>query len=154
LRKEPYKESDFGEFDDHPWLTVLVGVVSTKNGKEIGRVTAQLIKRPIMRANFHSDMDEPDEELQDLGWTLFDKRGYFKDEYWKHPVMKGSGVWGEELGEGKFLYIRYIKVHDEWRKQGVATKLVEGLLKLASEEVSLLFSCCEHFAHEYLKIGV
>ncbi len=142
------KSDGFGidsEIVPFAWLKVLIGTANAPDGTEIGRVVGQLINRPCMRSSFHSDMDEPDRELQDLGWKLFDKRGYLKEDMWKHPIMKGTSVWGEELGYGKFLYIAHVKVSGTWRKQGVATKLVEGLLKLAAEEVLLLELFASHW---------
>ncbi|KAL8836538.1 MAG: hypothetical protein Q9170_002893 [Blastenia crenularia] len=100
-------EEEFEEFGEFPWLK-----------------SFNLINREPIRSNFYRDLKEPSQDTAALAFGLFDRWGCLKSEFREHPTKKGSGVWGKELDEGRFLLIETVSIDEEQRRQGHGTKLV------------------------------
>jgi ribosomal protein S18 acetylase RimI-like enzyme len=132
----------FDEFSD--WRSELrasafiESSVPGEKPQEIGCGGAYIVNRPSIRGDWWGLMDGPDEEFQEFSMVLFNKRGYFRKELYEDPKKKGTGVFGPELGRGQLLYVQYIRVQAEYRRQGIGRKLVEGLQALAEQKVSIL----------------
>ena len=141
-----------------PWLSTLIGVARNSSGAITGKCVAQLVDRPSIREHFHAEMERPSEELHQMGYKLFDETGHIKKDNYEHSLLRGSGVWGKELGDGKFLHVEYLKVEKEYRRQGIGKALIEGCLKMAEEQdcnlsftrVKILWSSAD-FREEYDK---
>ena len=41
---------------------------------------------------------------------------------------KGSGVFGDELGQGNILHVEHIRVEDAWQRKGVGKAMVRKLI--------------------------
>ncbi|OIW24576.1 hypothetical protein CONLIGDRAFT_584115 [Coniochaeta ligniaria NRRL 30616] len=103
--------------------------MSTQGQQSIGRCFASLIRRGQMSHSFLINLDEPSLETANLSFTLFDRYGRLEAEYYEHDFRKGSGVWGKELDHGDILFIESIRVDRDWRRQGIATKMVTAALE-------------------------
>lgn len=68
-------------------------------------------------------MEEPTNDLSELAFSLFDRWGNLKSELRNHPIKKGTGIWGEELDEGKFLLIEEFTIDENHRRKGYGRKL-------------------------------
>ncbi|MCJ1387286.1 hypothetical protein MMC18_000127 [Xylographa bjoerkii] len=139
------EEDDYTESEEWPWLkTFSPNVQRDVNGKpnqEIACCTAWFIDREPIRHNFYTEMEEPTQDLSELAFTVFDRWGCLKTEIKDHPIKKGSGIWGEEIDRGRILVIEYVKVDKNFRRQGIANKLIEDLwLKVRTTEPDCSFA--------------
>ena len=128
-------EDEFDEFAEWSWLKRLNSTSKRKlnDGKEqdVAWCNAFIIDRNPIRDKFYTEMEEPAQELSELAFALFDRWGCLKSELRDQCFKKGSGVWGNELDNGKFLEIEYLRVEKDFRRQGIAKKLVEELWETA-----------------------
>ena len=113
----------------------------------LGTLEAYKIERTYtLKAHFHEFLDAKSDELAEFGRKILDNdmnvyRKIVDDEY-----HKGSGRWGDELNEGRIVYVRsvvvnpsvryptlnckgcaHIRVH-KFQRQGVGQRLVRELL--------------------------
>ncbi|MCJ1384790.1 hypothetical protein MMC17_007908 [Xylographa soralifera] len=142
---EEDSDVDYNESEEWPWLkTFSSDVKSDVDGKlnqQIASCKAWFIDREPIRSNFYTEMEEPVQDLSDLAFTVFDRWGCLKTEIKDHPIKKGSGVWGNEIDEGRILVIETLEVDKSFRRQGVAKKLFEDLwLKVKSSETDCRFA--------------
>lgn len=118
-------DPDFG----FKWLEPInVGASSTAHLDEHGKpknvayCEAKLIRRGQMRDDFHGQMERPSTETSKLAFDLFDRYGRLRPEFKAHSVIKGSGVWGQELDHGDMLLIEEVFVDKDHRRQGAWSK--------------------------------
>lgn len=121
---------DTDEADAFDWLEKL-DATARIDDKVIAHSHAKLINRPLIRHDFWTCMEEPSQELSDLGFGLFDRYGRLQRIYVDHEVKKGTGVWGAELDDGNMFLIETVCVQQPWRRKGLATLLVKKLMELA-----------------------
>lgn len=98
-----------------------------RGGVPIANIVAQRIDREPIRVDFYTQMEGPTQDTCDLAFDLFDRWGCIKDDFLRHPIKKGTGVWGEELNQGEMLLFEFISVDRDFRRQGVGKKLVQDL---------------------------
>ncbi|KAL9117417.1 MAG: hypothetical protein Q9187_006046, partial [Circinaria calcarea] len=131
LDSDENEDDHFDEFAEWPWLETLRStskrVLDDGKEQDVAWCNTFVIDRGPIRDNFYTEMEEPAQELSALAFTLFDRWGCLKSELQHHCVKRGSGVWGNELDRGKFLEIEYLSVKEDFRRQGIARKLVEEL---------------------------
>ena len=77
-------------------------------------------------------MDRPCQELSSIAYEIFDRYGRLREEFKSHSVLKGTGVFGNELDDGHLFVFEYLFIEPEWRRKGLGTKMVEALIKKAS----------------------
>ena len=135
LDPDESEDDQLDEFAEWSWLENVRSTSKRRlnDGKEqeVAWCNAFIIDRRSIRDNFYTEMEEPNQELSALAFTMFDRWGCLKSELQDHCVKKGSGVWGSELDNGKFLEVEYIRVEKDFRRQGIAKKLVEELWESA-----------------------
>ena len=127
MEDEDYEESSIGDYNEWPWLETFEAE-ETREGVPIAKMVAQRIDREPIRANFYTQMEEPTHDTCELAFDLFDRWGCVKDDFLRHPIKKGTGVWGKELNEGVILLFETITVDRKFRRQGIGKKLVQDLL--------------------------
>jgi GNAT superfamily N-acetyltransferase len=71
---------------------------------------------------------------------LFDRYGRLRPEFLEHPFKKGSGIWGDELSSGNLLLLDEVTVNEAYRRQGLATKLVEAVIQASRERSNGFFA--------------
>ncbi|KAB5582977.1 hypothetical protein GE09DRAFT_1278291 [Coniochaeta sp. 2T2.1] len=118
---EQHSEDESDGDDGFPWLE-FIGATAKRGDKTIGSCAAQLIRRGRFRENFWQSLEEPNKEVADLAFTLFDRYGRLNPEHYKHEFRKGTGAWGQELDDGDLLFFDYIRVTGS----GVAMAIFEG----------------------------
>lgn len=64
-----------------------------------------------------------------MALDLFDRYGRLRLEFLEHPFKKGSGIWRDELSSGDLLLLDECTVNEAYRRQGLATKLVEAVIQ-------------------------
>jgi hypothetical protein len=114
------EDEDRSEFDpdfEFEWLEPIdVEVTSTANlgecgePKKVAYCKAKLIRRNQMRDDFYGQMEPPSRETSMLAFDLFDRYGRLRSEFKTHPVIKGTGIWGQELDRGDMLLIEEVLV--------------------------------------------
>ncbi|KAH8163739.1 hypothetical protein CIB48_g4508 [Xylaria polymorpha] len=112
------------------WLERIDGFASVGQ-KRIAVCKVKLIRRQRIRHDFWVQMEEPSEATSSLAFDIFDRYGRLDREYCEHEIRKGSGVWGDELDRGNLLLFEEIDVTPSWRRQAVATKIVNAILEKA-----------------------
>ncbi len=98
---------------------------------EVGNAVAFIIRRSMIRLDFHEEMETPHEGTMNLAVELFDRYGRLKEEMRQHALRKGSGVWGKELDDGNFLLVEDVKVERAYRRKRIGSKLVLHILQQA-----------------------
>ena len=119
--KSEEDEEGYNEFEEFEWLKVInmsIKASDAADSPQVGCCTAKLIDREQIRANFHRDMEEPSNDTATVGFGVFDRWGCLRPEYQNHPVKKGTGVWGPELNDGRFLLIETLSVKEEYQRKG------------------------------------
>ena len=76
-------------------------------------------------------MEEPSNDTATVGFGVFDRWGCLKSEFLTHPIKKGTGVWGPELNEGRFLLIETLSIQENYQRKGYGTKLFEQVWEKA-----------------------
>ncbi|KAB5566326.1 hypothetical protein GE09DRAFT_1284130 [Coniochaeta sp. 2T2.1] len=125
---EQHSEDESDGDDGFSWLE-FIGATAKRGDKTIGSCAAQLIRRGRFRETFWQSLEEPNKEVADLAFTLFDRYGRLNPEHYKHEFRKGTGAWGQELDDGDLLFFDYIRVDREWRRHGVARQMVNAILE-------------------------
>ncbi|KAL8730545.1 MAG: hypothetical protein Q9166_003999 [cf. Caloplaca sp. 2 TL-2023] len=128
---EDEEGSDFDEFEDLPWLKSLNVDRKDSTGIVIGHCHAKVIDREPIRHSFHHSLEEPSQDTAALAFGLFDRWGCLKSEFRQHPIKKGTGVWGRELDQGRFLLIEFVTVDKSHRRQGHGKALVDEIWEKA-----------------------
>ena len=142
---ENLEESSNGESDDEddriyedeefPWLKHIIITIKADgpaNSPQIGFCTAKLIDRGSIRAKFYGEMDEPSHDTANVALGLFNRWGCLKPEFLNHPVKKGTGVWGPEMNEGRFLLIETLSIQNKYQRKGYGKKLFEQVWEKAA----------------------
>lgn len=130
------EDEEFDELDEFPWIksiNVPINADGAEDSPQIGHCVAKLIDRDYIRATFHRDMEEPSNDTATVGFGLFDRWGCLKPEFRTHPVKKGTGVWGQELDQGRFLQIEYLSIQEEYQRKGYGKKLFEQVWAKAQD---------------------
>ncbi|KAL1689407.1 hypothetical protein GGG16DRAFT_126514 [Schizophyllum commune] len=95
----------------------------------LGTLEAYKIERTYtLKAHFHEFLDAKSDELAEFGRKILDNdmnvyRKIVDDEY-----HKGSGRWGDELNEGRIVYVRSVVVNPSFQRQGIGQRLIRELL--------------------------
>ncbi|KAL6240818.1 hypothetical protein RBB50_012233 [Rhinocladiella similis] len=144
------EDEDRSEFDpdyEFKWLEpIVVEVTHTATPYEHGEpknvayCNAKLIRRDQMRGDFDGEMEQPSRETSMLAFDLFDRYGRLRPEFKTHPVMKGTGVWGQELDHGDILLIEEIFVDKDYRRQGLGRRMMESLLARVRDKTWSFFA--------------
>lgn len=136
--EEELSDEDDEVYDDEefPWLKsidIQINADDAADSPRVGFCTAKLIDRDNIRATFHRDMDEPSNDTATVGVGVFNRWGCLKPEFLHSPVKKGTGVWGPELNEGRFLLIETISIQEEYQRKGYGKKAFEQVWEKAQD---------------------
>ena len=144
------EDEDRSEYDldfEFKWLEPIdVEVYSTANldkygePKKVAYCEAKLIRRNQMRDDFYEQMEAPSRDTSMLAFDLFDRYGRLRSEFGTHPVIRGTGVWGQELGHGDMLLIETMFVNKRYRRQRLGGRMIELLLTLARQKTWSFFA--------------
>jgi GNAT superfamily N-acetyltransferase len=144
---EDAQYSDEGVFSEFKWLepisvTVTSSATLDERGKPrvVAMCRAKLIRRNMICGDFYDEMEQPTEETSMLAFDLFDRYGRLRSEFTIHPVIRGTGIFGQELGRGDMLLIEEIFVTQEHRRQQLGRRMVELLLNLVKQKTSSFFA--------------
>lgn len=124
-----YECSENDEHTKLEWMERIDGY-ATIDGNQVAKCGAKLIRRDDIRSSFYAHMEESSDDTTDLVLHLFDDSGNLKQVLIEHTVRKGTGVWDDELSNGDILLIETIQVDREWRRQGVARRIIDAVLRL------------------------
>ena len=132
---------DWEEFpsDEFPWLKTIDIHIKASDAVDspiVGECTARLIDRDQIRATFHRDMEEISNDAANLAFDVFDRWGCLKSAYQRHPIKKGTGVWGPELNSGRFLLIETLAIEEQYQRKGYGKKLFRQVWEKAQEMVA------------------
>ncbi|KAI9704394.1 MAG: hypothetical protein M1836_007257 [Candelina mexicana] len=114
--------NDSSEFEV-PWSTRIWGIARNEDRVEVGQMYGRLIQRCNIRRTFSENMTITSQDATTLALEVFDRHGRLKDDLKNHKHKKGSGVWREEVDLGSFLIVEEISVQQQWRRQGIGSKL-------------------------------
>jgi GNAT superfamily N-acetyltransferase len=139
LEDEPWNGSEFDEFAEFAWLEQMDDTV-TCEGATAAYCNAKLIRRDQVRSDFYEEVEQPSQETSKMAFDLFDRYGRLKMEFQAHPFLKGSGVWQDELNDGDILLIEDIRVDERYRRQKLASKLLQAVLDKARTKSRKFFA--------------
>ncbi|OKL58029.1 hypothetical protein UA08_06455 [Talaromyces atroroseus] len=102
-------------YPNFSWLEMIHGEVRFQRDRRsqetrIADCKAYLIRRDRIADTFWDDMEEPEQELADLAFELFDRFGCLQPKFKEHPIKRGSGIWKDELNYGDILLIEDIRL--------------------------------------------
>ena len=124
--------------DADPWLTRVDAQAFRKLGskeKFVGSAVAWIIDRPSIRRTWTMLLDEYSEEFREFSTKLWNPRGLFLHKLYNDAKLKGTGVFGPELGQGRLLYVESVTVEAKYRRRGIGTNLLRQLHSIASKKV-------------------
>ena len=127
LNEDEYDESMDEDEDEHPWLEDVEVVLKNSDGERTGYCKGSIIDRNSIRNDFYGQMEEASHDLKEFCLHLSDRWGNLKSEYLKHPIKKGTGVWGKEFNKGAILLITEVYVYQNFRHQGYGKQLVQDI---------------------------
>lgn len=134
---------DLGDYPDpyseFKWLEMIHGEVRFQPDRcsqetPIADCKAYLIRRKRFAETFWDYMEEPEHELAELAFELFDRFGCLQPKFKDHPIKRGSGVWKDELNDGDILLIGEIRVCRYNRRNGIGSKLAHAILELTAKK--------------------
>ena len=124
------EDSDaYDEFEEFTWLKsikIYFRAEETPNTRVIGYCQANLIDRDRIRGTFYRAVEKLTRDLCELAFSLFDRWGNLKREFRSHPVKRGTGVWANEINDGKFLLIEELTIDENHRRKGHGRKLLSA----------------------------
>ena len=94
--------------------------------RQVAYCRANLIRRGHIRSDLYEEMEEPSSETSKLAFDLFDRYGRLRSEFKTHPVIKGSGVWNQELDEEDILIIEEVCVSKDFRRQQIGQRMIRA----------------------------
>ncbi|EFW19373.1 conserved hypothetical protein [Coccidioides posadasii str. Silveira] len=83
---------------------------------------------------FRHNMEEPEHEMAELAFELFDQFGCFQSQSKKHPVKRGSGVWSDGPNNKNTVLIEELTISPTHQQQGIGPRLPCAVQELASEK--------------------
>ncbi|EAS28001.3 uncharacterized protein CIMG_09205 [Coccidioides immitis RS] len=83
---------------------------------------------------FRHNMEEPEHEMAELAFELFDQFGCFQSQSKKHPVKRGWGVWSDEPNNRNTILIEELTISPTHQQQGIGPRLACAVQELASEK--------------------
>jgi GNAT superfamily N-acetyltransferase len=134
-----YENEHENDSDQPSWLEQLYGIAKFRK-QAIGRLDAKLIHRDHFVGSFAEDIREPSKGTAQMALDLFDRYGRLRPEFLEHPFKKGSSVWRDELSSGDLLLLDEINVNEAYRRQGIATKLVETVIQACRARSDVFFA--------------
>ncbi|QDS70673.1 hypothetical protein FKW77_001262 [Venturia effusa] len=144
------------EFQHFDWLEPLNGKATLippggieAEHKHAGRGFGELIRRDRMRYAFYDQLEQPSEDTSRLAFGLFDRYGRLREEFKSHQIKKGSGVWGSELDVGDLLLIEKVYIEPDYRRQGLAQKVVRAMIEEARPKCGTFFAVVLATAFNY-----
>jgi len=105
----------------------------------IGCLEGRFLKQAEARLLLHTPSIDAD--MTRLLRILFNPEFHLRKEIITHSVRKGTGVWGDELGETDLAFVDYIWTATSHRKQGIASKLVQ-IMKEVTNHHGLKYIIC------------
>ncbi|KAL2831655.1 hypothetical protein BJY01DRAFT_254163 [Aspergillus pseudoustus] len=109
----------------------------TCNKARLASALARCIHREGMRSEFWERMEEPSEQMCDVAFEVFDRYGTVNLKYKRHPVQRGTGIWGDELDHGPLFLIENVHIIAlELRRKGLGQKIVSLLLEFGQTVLS------------------
>lgn len=129
-------DEDCDEFEEFKWLKYLnipIKADDTADSPQVGFCVAKLIDRESIRATFHRDMEELSIDTATVGFSVFNRWGCLKSEFLSHPIKKGTGLWGPELNQGRFLLIETFSIQEDYQRKGYGKKLFEQVWEKAQK---------------------
>eukprot|EP01006_Ploeotia_vitrea_P031173 TRINITY_DN63466_c0_g1_i2.p1 TRINITY_DN63466_c0_g1~~TRINITY_DN63466_c0_g1_i2.p1 ORF type:complete len:564 (+),score=91.05 TRINITY_DN63466_c0_g1_i2:19-1710(+) len=118
------------EDEDAEFITRYTATM-TGGKKPIGTLEATFIDRDEIRDCFHGFMDEPSQEISNLGLQLFNGAGRLKKVH--------AGTFSvDDLSTGAILYIDNIEVDPASRGQGLSFELIQAVIDKCSPGVVLM----------------
>jgi GNAT superfamily N-acetyltransferase len=136
--------SEYDEFAGYKWLEQMDGEVALKTSpdselKRIGSCDAKLIRRDGL-TSFYDDMEEPTSGTAELAFDLFDRYGRLRQEFKRHPIKKGSGIWQDEIDRGDLLLFELLSVQKPYRRRGLGRRVVNAILETARRKSLRFFA--------------
>lgn len=131
--------SSLDEFAEWPWLEQIDGV-ATEEESRVATCDAKLIRRDRIRSHFWAKMEAPADETADLAYELFDTHGRLDRRLYAPGYKRGTDVWGSELDHGDILLFHELQVASQWRRLGIGSRIVQGILQTVRGKSSHFFA--------------
>jgi GNAT superfamily N-acetyltransferase len=128
IKVKVFLQDDLPAFNK--WMHTII-VKCRAEDTDIGTGIGRYVRRGFITPNFRRDMDRPCQELSSIAYEIFDRYGRLRQEFKNHAVLKGTGVFGNELDDGDLFVVEYMFIQPEWRRKGLGTKIMETLTNKA-----------------------
>ena len=115
------------------WLVDFkVGYLHEK--KPIAFMKGFFLQRNKIRSNFQQAIKAVNESVSDILADLFDRYGRLKWQYKDHKMLKGTGVWADELDHGNLLIINTIYLDEEWADVALGAGMLKQVLEVTCQK--------------------
>lgn len=93
-----------------------------------------LIRRNKIRANFQEAIKAVGNTVSEIPADLFERYGRLKWQFKDHRIIKGTGVWRDELDHGDLFIIDIIYLDEDWADMALGAAMVKQVLAVTREE--------------------
>lgn len=83
----------------------------------------------------YDEMDEISQPCLDMARAIFHNHGYLQPWFATPPPGHGSAVWEHRLSYANLLLIDYLHVESDYRRQGIARRLIDALLEATRAKI-------------------
>ena len=110
------------------WLDVL-HVFCTHLDRRIAYTMAFYADREMIRPQFMEEMFTATGILRDVATWIFDRYGRLREEHKFSPKNPQVEDWNSSLDDGAFVILHSFWVAEEWRRKGLARKMIDTIVK-------------------------
>ena len=110
------------------WLEVL-HVFCTHLDKRIAYTMAFYVDRAMIRPRFMEEMFAATGIMRDIAMWIFDRYGRLRSEHKYTPKNSQVEDWGTLLDDGPFVILHSFWVQDDWRRKGLARRMIDTIVK-------------------------
>ncbi|KAH7408014.1 hypothetical protein BKA64DRAFT_743577 [Cadophora sp. MPI-SDFR-AT-0126] len=98
----------------------------------IAFIKGKYIQRSLIKSTFQQVMKTVDDI--EIPSDLFDRYGRLKRQFKDHQVIKGTGIWGDELDHEDIFIVDVIHLNEDWADVDLGVKMIKSIIEVAREK--------------------
>ncbi|PVH81813.1 hypothetical protein DL98DRAFT_415916, partial [Cadophora sp. DSE1049] len=99
--------------------------------RPIAFIKGTFLQRSLIKSNFQEAIKTVDQTVSEIPTDIFDRYGRLKRQFKDHEVIKGTGIWGDELDHGDLFIVDIIYLNEEWADVDLGAGMIRHVLEVA-----------------------